>query len=355
MDAKQELLNYKKIVDKKLAGYFSQKLREMNRVGASAKEAVRSIQYLTLAGGKRLRAAFMYWGYVGAGGKEIDNIIEVSMSIELTHIFLLIHDDIIDRDDFRHGVSAIHKKYENLARKFYKKVDAKHFGDSMAIITGDIAAAFGNEIIFNSKFKPEIILKALDKLQDIVTVTVSGEIFDVVLEAKGKALEKEVLKVHENKTAKYTVEGPLHLGAMLAGANDRILKDLSDYAVPIGIAFQIQDDILGVFGNERKLGKPVCSDLREGKQTLLIVKALGKGSKQQKKLIERLLGNKEITDKEIELFRQVVRDTGSLEYSRNLAAELAEKGKEALKKAKLSQEAKNFLIGIADYIVNREV
>jgi geranylgeranyl diphosphate synthase, type I len=355
MDAKQKLLNYKKIVDRKLAEYFSQKLREMSKVGVSAKDAVKSIQYLTLAGGKRLRAAFMYWGYIGAGGKEIDKIIEASMSIELTHIFLLIHDDIIDRDDFRHGVSAIHKKYENLARRFYKKVDAKHFGDSMAIITGDMAAAFGNEIIFNSKFKPEIILKALDKLQDIVTVTVSGEIFDVVLEAKGKALEKEVLEVHENKTAKYTVEGPLHLGAMLAGANDDMLKALSDYAIPVGIAFQVQDDILGVFGNERKLGKPVCSDLREGKQTLLIVKALEKGNSRQKKLIQKLLGNKNITDEEIEQFRQVVRDTGSFEYSRKLAEKLVMKGKKALEKAEISKEAKDFMVGIADYIVNREV
>lgn len=355
MEAKQELLNYKKIVDKKLTKYFAKKLRDMNRVGISAKDVVKSIQHLTLAGGKRLRAAFVYWGYVGAGGKEIDKIIEASMSIELTHIFLLIHDDIIDRDDFRHGVSAVHKKYENLARKFYKKVDAKHFGDSMAIVAGDIAAAFGNEIIFNSRFKPEIILKALDKLQDIVTVTVSGEIFDVVLEAKGKALEKEVLEVHENKTAKYTVEGPLQMGATLAGAGDEVSKVYSSYAVPVGIAFQIQDDILGVFGNEKKMGKPVCSDLREGKQTLLIVKALEKGNAGQKKIIKKLLGDKNVTNEEIEEFRQIVRDTGSLEYSKNLAKKMASRGKSALESADIKDEAKKFLIGIADYIVNREV
>jgi geranylgeranyl diphosphate synthase type I len=355
MDAKRELLKYKKIVDKKLAEYFARKLREMSRIGISAKDAVRSIRDLTLAGGKRLRAAFMYWGYIGAGGKEISKIIEASMSIELTHIFLLIHDDIIDRDDFRHGVSAIHKRYENMARRFYKKIDAKHFGDSMAIVAGDIAAAFGNEIIFNSKFKPEIVLKALDKLQNIVTMTVSGEIFDVILEAKGKASEKEVLKVHENKTAKYTVEGPLQLGAMLAGANDEILKSYSSYAVPVGIAFQIQDDILGVFGNEKKLGKPVCSDLREGKQTLLIVKALEKGNSRQKKIIQKLLGNKNVTDKEIEEFRKIIRNTGSLEYSQKLAAKLVENGKKSLDKAKINKEAKEFMVGIADYIVNREV
>ena len=94
------------------------------------------------------------------------------------------------------------------------------------------------------------------------------------MKPKEKRREKEILEVHRNKTAKYTVEGPLHLGAMLAGADEKILKVFSDYAVPVGIAFQIQDDILGAFGNEKKLGKPVCSDLREGKQTLLVAKAL---------------------------------------------------------------------------------
>jgi geranylgeranyl diphosphate synthase type I len=187
MDAKIELLNYKKTLDRKLNQYFTKKLREMRDVGPSAKDAVKSIRDLVLAGGKRVRASFMYWGYQAARVEKRDRerdkdrdwrerIIEASMSIELTHIFLLIHDDIIDRDDFRHGVQTIHKKYEGLAKRFYKKTDPKHFGDSMAIVVGDMAAAFGNEIIFDSRFSPERKQKALSKLQEIVTNTVSGEI-----------------------------------------------------------------------------------------------------------------------------------------------------------------------------------
>ena len=355
MDAKQELLNYKKILDKKLAQYFAKKLREMRDVGPSAKNAVKSIRDLILAGGKRVRASFMHYGYLAAGGREIEKIIEASMSIELTHIFLLIHDDIIDRDDFRHGVQTVHKKYERLAERFYKKVDPKHFGDSMAIVVGDMAAAFGNDIIFNSRFAPERKQKALLKLQEIVVNTVSGEILDVMLEAKGKATEKEILEVHRNKTAKYTVEGPLHLGAMLAGAGEDKLKILTDYAVPVGIAFQIQDDILGAFGDEKKLGKPVCSDLREGKQTILVVKALKFGNSSEKKIINSLLGKNDISEQEIELFRDIVRSTGSLAYSQNLARSYAAEGKAVIEKSDFSKEVKEFLVGIADYIINREV
>ena len=355
MDAKAELQNYKKIIDRKLAEYFAKRVEEAKDIDALAVQAVKNIRDLTLAGGKRLRAAFMYWGYKAAGGRDYDKIIEASMSIELTHIFLLIHDDIIDRDSFRHGVPTMHKVYEKMARRLYLKKDSKHFGDSMAIILGDMAAAAGNEIIFNSRFTPEKILKALDKLQKIVSVTVTGEMADVVLEMRGKASEKEVLRVHENKTAKYTIEGPLHLGALLAGAKRELLRDFSAYAVPVGIAFQIQDDILGVFGSEKKLGKPVCSDLREGKQTLLISKALEKGNRLDRKTIKQLLGNKNVSSREIENFREIVKKTGSLAYSQDLAKNLVEKGKRALEKSEIQKDARSFMIGIADYIVNREV
>jgi geranylgeranyl diphosphate synthase type I len=354
MDAKHELLNYKKTLDRKLARYFSRKLKEI-QAGPSAKNAVKSIRDLTLAGGKRLRAAFMYWGYRAAQGTEIEKIIEASMSIELTHIFLLIHDDIIDRDDFRHGVATIHKRYENLAKRFYRKIEPVHFGNSMALIVGDMAAAFGNDIIFNSRFAPEKKQEALSKLQEIVTNTVSGEILDITLEAKGRATEREILEVHRNKTAKYTVEGPLHLGALLAGANENKLRILSDYALPVGIAFQIQDDVLGAYGDEKKLGKPVCSDLREGKQTLLVCKALEFGGKADRKILDALLGKKNINKREIELFRDIVRNTGSLAYSQNLARSYAARGKTAIEKSDFGKEVKEFLIGIADYIVNREV
>jgi geranylgeranyl diphosphate synthase, type I len=364
MDAKKELLDYKKKVDRRLAAYFEKRIKEAREVDPLAVQAAKNIRDLTLAGGKRLRAAFMYWGYKAAqptqgfgvaSRQDDDKIIEASMSIELTNIFLLIHDDIIDRDDFRHGVETMHKRYEKLARRFYKKTDPVHFGDSMALVIGDMAAAAGNEIIFNSRFPAERILKALDKLQDIVAVTVGGELMDVVLEARRRATEKEILKVHENKTAKYTVEGPLHLGALLAGADKKTLDLFSAYAVPIGIGFQIQDDILGVFGNEKKLGKPVGSDLRKGVQTLLITKALENGNRQQRTWIQTMMGNSNAGDREVEEFKKIVVDTGSLEYSKEFSRKLIKQGKDAIEKSSIPKNAKEFLEGIADYLMSREI
>jgi geranylgeranyl diphosphate synthase type I len=161
--------------------------------------------------------------------------------------------------------------------------------------------------------------------------------------------------MYENKTAKYTIEGPLHLGAILAGAKDELLDALSKYAVPVGIAFQIQDDILGIFGSEKKLGKPVGSDIEEGKQTLLVVKAGEKADRSQLKKMNYLLGKPNLNHREIEEFRNIITDTGSLDYAKNLARKLITKGKQALISAKIKKETKDFLLGIADYMISREL
>lgn len=357
MDAIKELSRYKKIVDARLEAYFKDKEERIKKIDPLGKQALRFIKELTLAGGKRIRPAFMYWGYLAAGGKEIQKIIDTSLSIELVHIFLLIHDDIIDRDDKRHGIKTLHKRYEDLSKKLSSKNDHKHVGNSFAIIAGDMAATLGNHIIFDSKFDAELILKALSKLQDTVSYTVIGEMRDVWTELIGKTNEAEVLKIHENKTAKYTVEGPLHLGAILGGAGQKLLDDLSAYAVPIGIGFQIQDDILGIYGDEKKLGKPVGSDLIEGKQTLLIIKALEKGNSADRKFIKNRLGRKDLTREEIERFRNIIKDTGSLDYSRNLAEKFIKEGKAALGESKAIKDgdAREFLLGIANYLIKREL
>lgn len=355
MDAKKTLEEFKKKVDPEIAAYFQRVIEEAEKIDRNIASAIRYAEKITMSGGKRARAAFMYYGYLAGGGKERGKITKASVSIELIHSFLLIHDDIIDRDGKRHGVETMHVRYGKIGKKFLKAKDPEHFGNSMAIIIGDMVGALGNQVIFESRFAPDLIIQALWKLQGIVSMTVVGESEDVYIENRGKAMEKEILRMYENKTAKYTIEGPLHLGAILAGADGKILKILSDYAIPVGIAFQIQDDILGVFGNDGKLGKPVGSDIRQGKQTLLVCKALEKADPSQKKALRNYLGKKDLTRKELNHFRKIIVDTGSLEYAKKLAGNLVSEGKARLEKIKINREAKDFLTGIADYMINRNL
>jgi geranylgeranyl diphosphate synthase type I len=298
----------------------------------------------------------MCWGYLGVQGKNKKEIIKTSVSIELIHMFLLIHDDVIDSDKFRHGVETIHSKYAKIGKIISKgKRDSVHFGNSIGIIMGDIVGALGNQILFTAKFPPNSVIEALNRLQSIVAMVAIGEAQDVFMDQRGAASEKEVLEMYENKTAKYTLEGPLHLGAILGGASNEILDKISKFAVPVGIAFQIQDDILGIFGDEKKVGKPVGSDIREGKQTILVINAMKQANCQQKKILNTLLGKKDLTKMEIKKFRNIIRETGALEYANVLAKKLIAKGKSNIEKIGFNKVVKKRLLALADYMAQREV
>lgn len=356
MNAKEYLAEYKKEFDVYLKEYFKEKKKSFKKIDPLAEEAIKVLEKFTVSGGKRVRPALVYYGFLLGGGKTDSqnkkNIMKASMSIELIHSFLLIHDDIIDRDEKRHGVDTVHKHYEKIAEKFFPKTDKNHFGKSMAIIAGDLAASLANEILFKSNFKPVVILEALIQLQKIVYTTIPGEMLDVVMEARGRSSEEEILRMHEGKTAFYTFEGPLHLGITLAeNKSEDLLKNVSNYSINVGKAFQVRDDILGVFGDEKKLGKPIGSDIIEKKQTLLVLKALENGNSIQRKTINLLLGKKDLSFAELEEFRQIITETGSLEYSSQLASNFSKKAIVSLEKIESeNREAVDFLRKIAEYI-----
>lgn len=351
------LKNYQTEVNVLLKQYFKKEIRRGQTIGPLAVNAIKSIEKFVLAGGKRLRPAIIYYGYLAAGGQNTKAIKNASLSIELIHSFLLIHDDIMDQDDLRHGIDTIHKKYEKLAQRHFVNKNNKHFGESMGIVVGDLCHTMANQILFKSNFKPKIILNVLNKLQNIVYEVIPGQMMDLQLSFKGSATEKEILKVQEAKTAYYTFEGPIHLGCILAENTDEtMLKNFTKYALAMGKAFQIRDDILGIFGDEKTLGKPIGSDIIEGKQTLLVNYVLKKGKKQDKKIITKLLGKSTINKIELKQFRNIIKKSGALEYSKKKGDEMVEETIKVLSKITFkNKEAEIFFNGIAKYIVNRSV
>lgn len=357
MGIEDELKAFKERLDPNIGAYFDRVIEDTGKKDIFVTDALRYTKMLMLAGGKRLRAAFMYYGYLGAGGTEEEKILEASMSIEYTHAFLLIHDDIMDQDDMRHGVMTLHRQYADFGKIFSPEKDRAHFGNSIALIIGDMLCAFGNDIIFSSGFPVERKFRALSKLQHIVSFTVIGQARDIYMEYKGEASEEEILAMYRNKTAKYTVEGPLHLGALLAGASQELLDGLSAYAIPLGIAFQIQDDILGIFGDAKRLGKPVGSDIHEGKITLLVSRALRDGTAAQRKRLTTILSlGDNLTEKDIREFRELIRVTGAFDSAQQLAAQYITEGTRALEaiRGKLIPRAHEFLLSVAEYMTRRE-
>ena len=331
-------------INKELQKFFNKKLETTQGI---EKNMVKLLREYTLRGGKRIRAQMIVQGYNSI--KKINKeIIKTSIAIELIQSYLLIHDDIIDNSDLRRGKPSMHKIYEQV-----KSPDPKQFGISMAIIIGDLASTYANEIITDSNFKEKRKNQAIKQLNKTVETVIYGQALDIISNFK-KITKEQVKEIHKKKTASYTFEGPLKIGAILAGANNKQLKILHNYGINLGQAFQLQDDILGMFGEKEKIGKPIDSDLKEGKQTLLILKALEKANKKQKTTIKKALGNKKLKKSDLKQVQNIIKETNSLKHSQELSNKLTLKAKEIMQKSNLRTEATEFLLNIADNMLERE-
>lgn len=352
MSTEDRLADLKNKIDEESKLFFDNKIRRIKDQEKPDEllEMVENLRDFILRSGKRIRPILFYCGYVIAGGKDKKEVLKTAISIELIHSYLLIHDDVIDQDDFRHGDLSMHCKY----KKNCENKNPKHFGISMAIIIGDLASTLGYEILTDSNFPLNLKTEAIKKLNQTVSNTITGEALDVILAEDSNVKIGKIIEMQKYKTAKYTIEGPLHLGAVLAGADDEFLKSLSKFAIPLGVAFQIQDDIIGIFGDEKKIGKPVGSDIKEGKKTLLIAKAVREANDKQKEILTNLLGSAKISLKEIEEVRDIITKTGSLEYSQKIASELIKVSKKHLEEIEILPQHKEFLNDLADFIVKRE-
>jgi geranylgeranyl diphosphate synthase type I len=367
--AKRTLTNFANKINPQLEDYFDNEIKKRFGVNPAEKklalQALRHIKEHNLRPAKRARAAFIYYGYKlfeKSNGNKIKTdgaaVRHAAMSIELVHTGLLMHDDKMDQDETRRGLPTTHIHFRNIHKKNYKHRGADLYGDNMAVDLGDAVMMLGVEILGKSKFDMDRKLAAINRLLRGVVNTAYGQAYDITLEAIGNASESDIVALHHAKTAIYTYENPLHIGAILAGAKKSDLELLSEYAIPGGVAFQLQDDILGLFGDPRKTGKPAHSDLRQRKPTLLITKALENSTPKQKKRLLQIWGKENLNTKEANEARKIVVDTGSLDYSKQLSKKWAKKAQKAMPKMKSrgwDQKAIDYLDGIAQYMVEREL
>lgn len=352
MDAKQTLIDFVGVIDKKLEKYWQEELKRDFGFNEKQKELVRKILVHAtehnMRPAKRIRGALVYYGYM-LGKPFCESIWDACMSVELVHTGLLMLDDFMDQDDIRRGLPTTHKVFEN---------GDLHYGESMAVMIGDIALTLGYELVLNSDFNSDVKIKATQKLLRGVTNTAYGQCYDVTLEKMNNLVEDDVITLHKAKTVIYTYENPLYIGAILAGLDNDVLKILTEYSMDGGVAFQLQDDILGVFGDPEKTGKSANSDLLQGKVTLLILKTLSKGNEQQMEALKKVWGKRTASSEDIVAAKQALIDSGSLDYNRKMSVDYAKKAvvsAEKLRNLQLNKEAIDFIQGIAEYMVNREV
>ena len=345
MNTKKYLKNYAQRADVVLNEFFAKKEKQAQIISPIAAEMVERYHQFMI-GGKKLRGAEIKLGYELCGKRAGKEIIKASTSIEIIHSFLLMHDDVMDQDALRRGNPTLHKQYE--------AGHTPHFGLSMAVDTGDLGMFLAYEMLMSTRFPLKQRAAAWNILNDTIIKVAYGQALDMTYELRKKVTKEDVLLVHTHKTAIYTITAPLQIGATLGGAPKKKLQALENFGLPVGIAFQLRDDELGMFSDEKTLGKPADSDLKEGKNTLLFVKALELGNKEQKKFVKYAHGNPNLTVKEVEKVRRLLIDTGALAYSQALSRQLVEKGKKFVPQITKDPKLQDTLCKMANFMIQRE-
>lgn len=349
--AAMQLGHFKQRFDPVLEAFLATEIEAATIIRPELTELLDVCTKFIMGGGKRLRPAFVYFGYKAAGGMDEEIILRAAVPIELVHAGALVHDDVIDNSDLRRGKPTVHRVFE-------ENLGSAETGRSTAIVAGDLILALADRTMseypyFDDRFR------VARRFFDQMCVEINyGEHLDVIGNLMGLVDEDWVMKVMQFKTAGYTVEKPLLIGAALTGADQKVLETLSRYGTPLGIAFQIKDDILGMFGNEAEMGKPVDSDLREGKKTLLVIQTVSVLENNRRwtdrQRFMKILGNPDLTNDDYLWCQNLIRETGALTHCENQATELTSQAKQALLGTGLDQTAIKYLLGVADFLVERQ-
>jgi len=293
-----------------------------------------------VAGGKRLRPAFCVWAYLGSGGEDLESGLRAAASLEMLQACALVHDDVMDDSDMRRGKPAAHRRFATMHRGSGWLGSAERFGDGSAILLGDLCLSWADELLYRSGFAPEEMARAKVVYDRMRTELMAGQYLDLLEQARGGGSIERAMLVVRYKSAKYTIERPLHLGAVLAGADDAHVAALSDYGLPLGEAFQLRDDVLGVFGDPEVTGKPAGDDLREGKRTLLVATAMAQATAEQAAHLREGLGDPHLGAAAIDEMRAIIRATGAVDEVEAVISTRTAEAIEALDHADLSADAR---------------
>jgi geranylgeranyl diphosphate synthase type I len=353
----QKLTHYKKLIDAEVATYSTKLLAHTSREYGTYSAAETEIFLNILQrGGKRLRGALVMAGYEMRGGTDQQMILQAAVAIEMIHTYLLITDDIADRSALRRGGPAAHVQFEEYHRTEQLKGDQAHFGQSMAMTVALLGIHLAELKLEELAVAPGLKIKALQRLHTNLVHTIHGQLRDVLNECLLAPTEKDALGVAILKTAYYTFVNPLEMGIILAGGKKSELSVIRQYGVHAGVAFQLADDIIGIFSDETTSGKSASDDLREGKVTLLMQHALTRATPEQKKVLRAALGNPRLTHDDVVSCRNILTENGALKEVQAIANSYSQQAITALAKAPgvWQENYVDFLRELAEYVVNRQ-
>ncbi|MGA0878119.1 MAG: polyprenyl synthetase family protein [Ilumatobacteraceae bacterium] len=345
----QSLLFIATRVERRLEEFLQTEEHRWSDFDEDLLQPVTEIRRLTLSGGKRLRPAFSHWGFVGAGGDADDPcIIDTGAALELLHGFALFHDDIMDGATSRRGVPVTHEVFAAEHRKRGSAGEDRRYGEGVAILVGDLAFVYSDRLIAGINDRARRIW---DEMRIELNI---GQILDLMGSARQERRPIKTERICRYKSGKYTVERPLHLGALIAAPEraSELLPLLSDYGLPLGDAFQMRDDVMGAVGDAAITGKPVGDDIREGKPTPLLALTCARATSDQMELLGRV-GRVVLGDDEVREVQNIMRATGALDAMEETIDGLVNEAIAALDRLPFSSAVKDELVSMAHYVSAR--
>ena len=342
-------------VEKALTAFLAGHRQRLYAIDEGLLPVADALEVFVLGGGKRLRPAFAYWGYRGAGGADSEAVITTLSALELLQASALIHDDVIDASDTRRGEPAIHRRFADLHAASGWYGPAEGFGSAAAILLGDLCLLWSDELLHSGGLDPVALARARPVFDEMRTEVTAGQYLDVLAQATRDTSLARAGKVARYKSAKYTVERPLLIGAALAGAPDEVSLAYSAYGLPLGEAFPLRDDILGMFGDPLHTGKPAGDDLREGKRTYLVAAAFEGAGERDRELLDTGLGDRGLDDAGVAALRELIVRSGALARTESRIAELTATALAALDTVDLDPEAATALAALASAAAHREI
>lgn len=356
-----------KLVQQRIDQFCDDKRSQLTEISEDLVPIIEYTQAL-LSGGKRFRALFAFWSWAGHQDQEISEsdlsidspIVIIAAALEMFHAAALVHDDLLDQSDTRRGQPAIHKRFENLHSSNGYAGSSERFGVAGSVLTGDLMLAWSSELFGAAFFDvdPESEASCREQFSQMRFEVMAGQYLDVLEENAAPTRPRNQAVAIANrvmlyKTAKYSLEAPLLIGAALAGAGEQAFRALSEFGIPLGLAFQLRDDVLGVFGDPEITGKPAGDDLREGKRTVLVGLALEALPTSVANLFDELLAADEIDDEQLEFLRSSIVESGALSKTERLIEEHSQRAIEGLAALEVSDTGRRMLSLLAEKVIRR--
>ncbi|RRJ86263.1 polyprenyl synthetase family protein [Gulosibacter macacae] len=355
-------------VNERISALLTERRAMLEQLGIELAPVVDQLDAFT-SGGKRSRARFLAAGAAQAIGTTDANtddalataVVDAAAALELFHAAALVHDDLLDRSDTRRGLPATHRVFEQLHADSGWVGDREHFGLSAAILAGDLLLMWSDDLFINATvaIDESSAARARAEYTRMRTEVTAGQFLDIVEELAWSVIPitewaDRAIAIATSKSARYSVEAPLVLGALLAGADDELIATIRSFGLPLGLAFQLRDDVLGVFGDSAVTGKPAGDDLREGKRTLIVAEVERLGDAETRAFFDARLGQPDLTNDEIARMQELIRATGALDEVEARIQAWLDECLAVLEATPLEPEVRELLIALAELSARRD-